>query len=167
MPSVASLLVMTDADTRASCLQDSLWREHSARLVGFATFLVGPHDANDIVVEAFLRALPKLAAGDVTDPGRYLLRAVTNQAHDLRRGRSRRWRRDLQAIGPIQVHDIDDFGHVRRAVADLTLSQRTVVYLAYWEGRTERHIAGLLEVSPSTVRQHLIRARAHLRRALE
>lgn len=167
MGSVASLPVMTDASTETSCLQDSLWREHAANLVGFATFLVGPNDANDIVVDAFLRALPKLTAGEVTDPGPYLFRAVTNQAHDLRRGRMRRWRRDLQAIRPAHTSVVDDFGDVRRAVADLTLAQRTVVFLVYWEGRTERDIAGLLEVSPSTVRQHLVRSRAHLRKALE
>ncbi len=150
-----------------SCTHDRLWREHASRLVGFATFLVGPNDASDIVVEAFLRAVPKMAAGEVADPLPYLFRAVTNQAHDLRRGRARRWRRDLQAVGPSHMPEPADFGDVRRAVADLSVAQRTVVYFVYWEDRTERDIADLLDVSPSTVRQHLLRARRHLREALE
>jgi DNA-directed RNA polymerase specialized sigma24 family protein len=41
------------------------------------------------------------------------------------------------------------------------------VYLVYWEDRTERDIASLLDVAPSTVRQHLVRARTHLRKAVE
>ncbi len=163
---VASNSLMTNTATDTSCVQDRLWREHAAGLVGFATFLVGPSDANDLVVEAFLRSVPKLVSGDVDDPTRYLLRAVTNQAHDLRRGRSRRWRRDLQAIRPTSTPVADEFGDVRGAVANLSLAQRTVVYFVYWEDRTERDIAMLLGVSPSTVREHLLRARTHLRKAL-
>lgn len=171
MGSVASVLWMTDTASRAVCMQDLLWREHADRLVRYATFLVGPADANDIVVEAFLRAVPSLLANEVQQPASYLLRAVSNHAHDLRRSRARRWRRDLQAVGPAHVVPAhvamaDDFGDVRRAVAELSLAQRTVVYLVYWEDRTERDIASLLDVSPSTVREHLIRARRHLRKAL-
>lgn len=158
---------MTDTARDPGCLQDTLWREHSARLVGFATFLVGPFDANDVVVEAFLRAAPRVLTGKVENPYAYLLRAVTNHANDLRRTRSRRWRRDLHAIGPAHASVRDDFSHVRSAVAELSVAQRTVVYLVYWEDRTERDIASLLDVAPSTVRAHLVRARTHLRKALE
>ena len=158
---------MTDTAREVACLQDTLWRMHAGQLVRFATFLVGPSDANDVAVEAFLRALPRLVAGDVDKHAAYLLRAVTNHANDLRRARSRRWRRDLHAIGPAHTAVADDFAEVRSAVAELSVAQRTVVYLVYWEDRTERDIASLLDVSPSTVRQHVVRARAHLRKALE
>lgn len=158
---------MTDTAQDSACVQDTLWREHAGRLVRFATFLVGPSDANDVVVEAFLRAMPQVLAGEVKNPDAYLFRAVTNHANDLRRTRSRRWRRDLHAIRPAHATVTDDFSHVRSAVAELSVAQRTVVYLVYWEDRTERDIASLLDVAPSTVRQHLIRARTHLRKALE
>jgi RNA polymerase sigma factor (sigma-70 family) len=164
---VASTVQMTYAAQAPGCMQDTLWREHADRLVKFATFLVGPSDANDVVVEAFLRAAPRLLAGNIENPDAYLYRAVTNHANDLRRTRSRRWRRDLHAIGPAHAAVRDDFSHVRSAVAELSVAQRTVVYLVYWEDRTERDIASLLDVSPSTVRQHLVRARTHLRKALE
>jgi len=55
---------------------------------------------------------------------------------------------------------------VRRAVAELSLSQRSVVYFAYWEDRTEREIADTLGLSLGTVHRHLTRARTHLRKAL-
>lgn len=164
---VTSSHQMVDTARDIACSQDTLWREHSVRLVRFATFLVGPADANDVVVEAFLRAAPRIVAGGVERPDSYLIRAVTNHANDLRRSRSRRWRRDLHAVGPAQTTLTDDFADVRGAVARLSVAQRTVVYLVYWEDRTERDIAALLGVAPGTVRQHLLRARAHLRKALE
>ncbi len=164
---MASHFQMTDVDVDTGCVTDRLWREHAGRLLQYATFLVGPTDANDVVVEAFLRAAPKIVGGDVASPSAYLFRAVTNQVTSVRRSRERRWRRDLQAIRPVHADVVDDFGDVRRAVADLSVAQRTVVFLAYWEDRTERDIASLLDLAPSTVREHLIRARAHLRKALQ
>ena len=58
------------------------------------------------------------------------------------------------------------FFDVRRAISSLSLAQRTVIYFVYWEDLSERDIAALLDVSPGTVRRHLTRARAHLRKAL-
>ena len=42
----------------------------------------------------------------------------------------------------------DDFAEVRHAVARLTVAQRSVVYVAFWEDLPERAIADLLGVSP-------------------
>jgi RNA polymerase sigma factor (sigma-70 family) len=157
---------MFDIDRAPEQQIDDLWREHSAALVQFATVLVGPSDANDIVVEAFLRSSAVIVGGTIEHPRAYLYRAVTNQAHDWRRSRERRWQRDLAAIGPNQVGPLDTHIDVRRAVAALSLGQRAVVYLAYWEDQTEREIAASLNLSLGTVRRHLFRAKAHLRKAL-
>lgn len=145
---------------------DQLWRVHAADLMRFATVLVGPADAHDITVEAFLRASPVVGGGAVTNPRAYLMRAVANHADDLRRSRERRWRRDLAAVGPASTRGPDTFLDVRRAVSSLSLAQRTVVYFVYWEDLSERDIATLLQVAPGTVRRHLVRARTHLRKAL-
>lgn len=146
---------------------DGLWREHAGALMRFATVLVGPTDAPDIASEAFLAAAPALAGSEVDHQRAYLYRAVANRAHDLRRSRERRWRRDLAAVGPTVATEHDSFVDVRRAVAQLSLAQRTVVFLVYWEDRTERDVAEILDVSPGTVRRHLVRARIHLRKALQ
>ncbi|MFZ1490949.1 MAG: sigma-70 family RNA polymerase sigma factor [Ilumatobacteraceae bacterium] len=145
---------------------DELWRAHAAELVRFATVLVGPADAHDIVVEAFLRSYGAVTTGRVTRPRAYLFRAVANHANDLRRTRSRRWARDLSAVGPAATAGPDTFLDVRRAVAGLSVQQRAVVYFAYWEDMPEREIATVLGVSPGTVRRHLVRARLNLRKAL-
>jgi DNA-directed RNA polymerase specialized sigma24 family protein len=138
---------MFDIDRTPAQQIDDLWREHSVALVQFATVLVGPADANDIVVESFLRSSSIIIGGTIEHPRGYLYRAVTNQAHDWRRSRERRWQRDLAAVGPSQVGPPDTHIDVRRAVAALSLQQRAVVYLAYWEDQTEREIADSLSTA--------------------
>ncbi len=136
-------------------------------LMSLATVVVGPTDAHDIVVEAFLSAAPAAVNPEIENVRGYLVRAVVNRAKDLQRSRHRRWRRDLAAVGPRSVVPVDSFIDVRRAVSDLSLGQRTVVYFVYWEDRTEAETAALLQLSPGTVRRHLVRARQHLRKELQ
>lgn len=136
-------------------------------LIGLATMLVGPTDAHDIVVEAFLSAAPSAASPEIENARGYLVRAVVNRANDLHRSRHRRWRRDLAAVGPRSAGPVDSFVDVRRAVSELSLGQRTVVYFVYWEDRSEAETAALLQLSPGTIRRHLVRARQHLRKALQ
>jgi RNA polymerase sigma-70 factor (ECF subfamily) len=158
---------MMEIERYPSTSADQLWRAHAADLMRFATVLVGPVDAHDITVEAFLRAAPALDGDTVTNPRAYLMRAVANHANDLHRSRERRWRRDLSAVGPASTVGPDSFLDVRRAVSSLSLAQRTVIYFVYWEDLSERDIATLLQVAPGTVRRHLVRARTHLRKALK
>jgi RNA polymerase sigma factor (sigma-70 family) len=145
---------------------DDLWRAHADELLRFATVLVGPNDAYDIVVDAFLNAAGPAGSAAVANRRAYLFRAVANRANDEHRSRQRRWQRDLAAIGPATTSPADDFSDVRRAVARLSVQQRAVVYLAYWEDLPERAIAELLDLSPGTVHRTLERARAALRQAL-
>jgi RNA polymerase sigma factor (sigma-70 family) len=145
---------------------DDLWRAHADELLRFATVLAGPHDAYDIVADAMLGAAAAATSPNVTNPRAYLFRAVANRAYDAHRSRKRRWRRELAAIGPVSVQQPDDHSEVREAVAHLTVEQRAVVYLAYWEDLPERAIAELLDLSPGTVHRTLHRARDTLRKAL-
>ncbi len=50
---------MFDIDDHAVEAQDQLWRDHADRMLRYATFLVGPDDAHDVVVEV-------IAAGNAT-----------------------------------------------------------------------------------------------------
>lgn len=145
----------------------ALWDEHGQRLVRFAGAMVGPHDAHDLASEVFTSVAPQLLSGSVDHPSSFLYRAISNRAHNLRRSRQRRWRRDLHAVPHRHIEAQDSFVDVRDAVAALSVSQRAVVFLVYWEDRTERDVADILQISPGTVRRHLVRARAHLRKALQ
>ncbi|CAN0267528.1 unnamed protein product, partial [Phaeothamnion confervicola] len=148
-------------------LDERLWREHSAELLRFGTLLVGPTDAHDVVSAAFLRSVPRLRDDRIRNQRAYLFRSVTNEALDHRRRRANRWKRDLRAVmSSTASAPNDSHVDVRRAVADLSVRQRSVVYLAYWEDMPERAIADVLGISSGSVRRHLVRARAHLRKAL-
>ena len=141
------------------------WRAHAPAAMRFATAIVGPIDAHDVTTSAFLR---------VTQPGwtdiehfdRYLIRAVRNEAQNLYRQRRRRWQRDLLAVRPDVSADLLPDVDLLRAVASLSVQQRSVVFLAYWHDMTEADIAETLDVTRSTVHRTLARARIELRKAL-
>ena len=65
---------------------------------------------------------------------------------------------DREGPAHAQPHDVD----LLRAVAGLPPQQRAAVALYYLEDRPVDEVANLLEVAPTTVRQHLFRARKHL-----
>jgi RNA polymerase sigma factor (sigma-70 family) len=158
---------MTAIPRTAATDLDALWRDHADGLLALATVLVGPAESHDVVVEAFLRAAPAVDGSGIDNVRGYLVRAVVNRAKDHHRSRRRRWRRDLAAVVPAATATTDSLVDVRNAVSALSLGQRTVVYFVYWEDRTEADTAALLGVSPGTVRRHLVRARQHLRKALQ
>jgi RNA polymerase sigma factor (sigma-70 family) len=145
---------------------DDAWRMHAPAAIRFATALVGPNDAHDVTATAFLRVTRQ----DWTEIGqldRYLLRAVRNEAQNLYRDRRRRWQRDLIAVRPESSIDATPEVDLLRAVAALSVQQRSVVFLAYWHDMTEAEIADALEVARSTVHRTLVRARIALRKALK
>ena len=160
------MLDIDGAATTGGQQSGDLWRAHAPVLLQFASVLVGPTDAHDVVIEAFLRSTPALTSGRAENPRAYLMRSVANQAHNLRRGRERRWARDLVAVPLESSPPHESLVDVRRAVANLSLAQRAVVYFVYWEDLREQDIADVLGISPGSVRRHLVRARAHLRKAL-
>jgi len=144
--------------------QAELWRIHSDDLLRYATTLVGSSDAPDLVAVAFERVtrVDRL----VDDYRRYLMRAVTNAAFEQSRSRRRRQARELKVIASSLIPAHESEVDVRRAVAELSVQQRAVVYLTYWEDLDSNQIAALLEITTASVRRHLARARAQLRKVL-
>ena len=55
---------------------------------------------------------------------------------------------------------------VQQAVERLSVRQRAVVYLTYWEDMTNQMTADYLGISAGSVWRHLARAKTHLRREL-
>jgi RNA polymerase sigma-70 factor (ECF subfamily) len=143
-----------------------LWARHADDLLRFATVLVGPHDAHDVVADTFMQCRAVLDGDHVDNPRAYLMRSVANRARDAHRSTRRRWARDLAAILPASATAVEVDLDVHRAVASLSVAQRAVVYLAYWEDRTERDIAEMLQIPVGSVHRHLVRARIQLRKVL-
>ena len=157
--------VMTTVDAPRQLGQAELWDRHAAELVRYATLLVGPNDAADVVSITFAKFV-RSGHREMEHERAYLFRAVTNTALDQMRSRQRRQVRDLHAVLPAVSPPHESQLDIRRAVAALSVQQRSVVYFTYWEDLDASQIAALLGISPDSVRRHLARARVHLRKAL-
>jgi RNA polymerase sigma factor (sigma-70 family) len=144
-----------------------LYRKHADELTRFATGLVGPTHAADVVSEAVLRCMSSPTWPAVVERRAYLFRSVFNQAGQLHRATRRRRAREEGAAAPGYVEPADIRPEVLAAVARLSLRQRAVVVLTYWDDLDPAAIAGLLDISDGSVRRHLARARSRLKEVLD
>jgi len=146
---------------------ESEYRAHAADLVRYATVLVGPFDAADVVSEAVSATMARTSLATVDDVRAYWFRAVSNTAASWHRSAFRRRDREQRAAAIAQPEE----GHhtptdARAILSSLSVQQRAVVYLTYWHDWTPDQIAQVLGVSDGTVRKQLARSRAHLREVL-
>jgi DNA-directed RNA polymerase specialized sigma24 family protein len=72
---------------------EAAYRRHSDELIRYATVLVGPDDASDVVTDAMVRVFA-LDLSAVSNLRAFLFRAVHHRAIDHQRARSRRRRRE-------------------------------------------------------------------------
>ena len=141
--------------------------KHADELTRFATAVVGPSEAPDVVSGAFLHCVVSGRWPTVSDRRAYLYRALLNEALATRRSLTRRRQRDSHAILAEPVSDDTPSYEVLDAVRRLSVRQRAVVVLTYWQDLGPASVAGLLGVSEGAVRRHLARARAHLKEYLD
>lgn len=144
--------------------------KHADALVRFAASQVGASDADDVVAAAVLGVLQHGVA-DVGDVRAYLYRAVANASRKHWRSMDRCRRRDLMLVerddGAATEHGDDRLPIVLAALEALSVQQRAVIHLAYWEDLTPGVIATRLGVSEGTVRRQLARAREKLRSSID
>lgn len=135
-------------------------------LIRFATGLVGPTDAADILSTAVLKALSSPSWPTVANRRAYLYRAVFNAAQTHRRRQSLRPDREgrAQRAGTYYLPELHP--EVSAAVLALSVRQRAVIILTYWSDLDPASVAERIGTSEGSVRRHLARARARLRKAL-
>ncbi len=143
-----------------------VYEKHAEELIRFATGLVGPSDAPDVVSGAVLNCLSARAWPTLSNPRAYLFRAVLNEARHHHRSTGRRRIREERAAQPGTVDPPEVRPEVLEAVSRLSVRQRAVTVLTYWADLDPASIARLLDISEGSVRRHLARARAHLRETL-
>lgn len=146
---------------------EEVYRKYGDGLVRFAMGLVGRDDAQDVVSEAALRVFASASWPGVEDQRAYLYRAVVHQAANTHRERQRRWRRELKAADNGVVELPEYRPEVLAAVRRLSVRQRAVVVLAYWDQLTAPEIASQLGISEGSVHRYLARARSKLREVLD
>jgi RNA polymerase sigma-70 factor, ECF subfamily len=134
-----------------------------------------PDDADDLVQEAFLRALERIATFDISrafDP--WFTRLLINLGTD--------WQRK-QTVRRTEFHDPEIFpggsrpdreterselrSSLQRAMGQLPDRQRLIVTLFEIDGHSTEEVAEMLHISQVTVRWHLHQARKALREMLK
>ncbi len=146
------------------------YAKHGDALVRFAATQVGASDAGDVVWAALL-GVPRRGVKDVHDTRASLYRAVANASLKHWRGLGRSQRRDVALVPDGAWRDPagqDPQGErLIDALRSLSVQQRAVVHLTYWEDLTPAVVAERLGVSDGTVRRQLARARSRLRKVLD
>ena len=143
-----------------------LYARHAAELTRFATGLVGPSDAADVVGDAVARLMSSRVWSEASNPRALMFRAVLLEARMFHRARRRRRSRESRAARR-EAFDMPRIEpEVSAAVAALSPQQRAVVFLTYWDDLDVATVAELLGVGEGTVRKQLGRARKKLREVL-
>jgi RNA polymerase sigma-70 factor (ECF subfamily) len=141
---------------------------HAHELIRFATGLAGPDDASDLVSSAMVKAMWSKSWDSVDNHRAYLYRTVLNEARRSYRKSMHRNDAEARAALPTGVASRADQiqPEVLEAVCRLSMRQKAVVVLAYWEDMSVAEIARRLHLSESSVHRYLERAEDRLRRKL-
>ena len=151
----------------ATLTKAEVYEKHADELVRFATGLVGPSDGRDVVAEAVVGAMWSSSWDSVVNERAYLYKAVLNEARRHHRDTMRQRVVERRASDPVSSGQLPEVRpDVLEAVGRLTVSQRAVVFLAYWEDMRPAEIARCLGLSEGTVHRQLTRGEARLRRVL-
>lgn len=141
---------------------EEIYRSYADELTRYATGLVGPFDAADVVTDACLKAFAARSWPDVSNRRAYLYRTVFTVAKDHHRSTLSRRLRELKTAKPEavvpQYIDVD----VLRAIDRLSIQQRAAVILTYWSDLPVGVVAERMGVSEGAVKSHLARARKRL-----
>jgi RNA polymerase sigma-70 factor (ECF subfamily) len=140
----------------------SLVEAHGDELLAHARRMAGPDHAEDVLQDAFLRALrayPRLRHADHLRA--WLFRVTTTAAIDLHR--SRRRELPVEEVPPVAVEDAYDSGAFEALIAPLPDTARAALRLRFVEDLDYERIAGRLGCSPDAARQRVSTAVRTLR----
>jgi RNA polymerase sigma factor (sigma-70 family) len=146
---------------------DVVYEKYADELIRFATALVGPSDAADILSMAVLRVFASRRWPDVHNQRAYLTRAVLNEARMNHRSAMRRRAREHRFAPRDRVEAPELRPEVLARVGRLSVRQRAVVVLTYWDDLDPVEISRRLGISPGSVRRHLARAHGQLREMMK
>jgi RNA polymerase sigma factor (sigma-70 family) len=161
--------MMTNVNAEASMQRppdEDVYARHAPELVRFATVLIGPSGADDLVADAVLKVFAHPNWEHVTNHRAYLYRAVLNEAHRHIRSSARRERRERRVAVAERVEPSLVRPEVLAAMRTLDPRQRAIVFFTYWQDRTTDEIATELGVDQRTVQRELAAARQQLMKEL-
>jgi RNA polymerase sigma-70 factor (sigma-E family) len=157
-------------DKRQTRAFEEFAADSGAELLRIATLLTSdPHTAEDVYQETLQRLAARWSRVD--NPKAFCRRVMHNIVVDQARARARRPHElrlfdSTEKIDPRsadQHHSVELWPSLRAALDSLTVQQRTVLVLRYFDDRSEAEVASLLGISIGAVKSTASRAIAHLR----
>lgn len=153
-----------------------LVRAHQDPVYRLCRRYVGPHEAEDVAQDTFLRAF---VAREQLDGQRSALPWLLTIARRLCIDRLRKHRPDLDPEGaPVDGIELrpdaaelaiarDELRHLQSALAKLAPGPREAIHLVHLEGLAYAEASQVLEVPIGTIMTWLYRGRRELKRAVE
>jgi len=145
---------------------EEIVRRHMPNAYRTAFFITGdPHMAEDVVQDAFERALRAIDRFDASRPfGPWLHGIVSNRAVDLLRAQNGLVALDETRIAGRDPYELADCSReLLAALAALSADRRVVVVLRLIFGYSPKEVAEILEVQVGTVHSRLSRGLSQLR----
>ena len=139
-----------------------VYSKYADELLRFATALVGPAGAEDVLGDALINAFASRSWTAVQNRRAYLYRAVLNQARSVHRSTQRRLAREAAAAARDRYEPSAVRAEVLDALRRLTVRQRAVVFLTYWVDLQPEAIADQLQITSRTVQRDLRSAHGRL-----
>lgn len=134
------------------------------------TYLHSPAEAEDVCHDVFIKMIENKMAILPGKERAWLLTVTANEC----KNRFKFWKRhetediskhtavkDMKSMGEPESQDMLEL------VMSLSVKERTVIFLYYYEGYSTDAIADILNISSSAVRSRMERARKHLKISLE
>lgn len=144
-----------------------VYEEIAPELMRYATALVGPDQAQDVVSTVVVRALNRSGGlAGIDSPRPYLMKAILNEAIGLRRQRARRQTFPMAVVPDVTAADIE-IGNFDDVVMSLPAQQRAAAYLVFFMEYSPTEAAALMGKRPGTVRRYLHLARRKLAEGLD
>ncbi len=149
--------------------QQQVYEEHFGRMMGICLRYAGSRDeALDLLHEAFIKVFQNVArykAG--TSFGAWIRTIVVNTCIDYYRKNARRRTEDLDSVHTVSNDDPDVLSNLSEreildAVQQLSPAYRAVFNLYVVEGYSHKEIGDALDITESTSRSNLVKARLKL-----
>ena len=168
-----------ESDLIEACIRKERWaqrvlyEEHYGKMMGVCLrYANNSDDALDILHEGFIKVFKHIAKYQPgTSLTAWIRRIMVNTAIDYYRKNIRRRTEDLEQAYDVESPQADAISQctekeIVAAVQELSPAYRTVFNLYVIEGYSHKEIAELLDITESTSRSNLVKARLKLQAAL-
>lgn len=128
------------------------------------TYLHSQVEAEDVCHDVFIKMIEHKISIFPGKERAWLLTVTANECKNRLRFWKRHENEELSEVIPAKNAESPD---ILETVMSLSVKERTVIYLYYYEGYATEEIAGILKITASAVRSRMERVRKHLKSKLE